>query len=75
MHSIPQNNKCKKFKQLTSLFYHERVIFAYSHNLVRVCMECDYTCWDHNLLMSQKKVVSKGMIIKGFTIYGQVQLS
>jgi len=38
-------------------------------------MECDYTCWDHNLLMSQKKVVSKGMIIKGFTIYGQVQLS
>jgi hypothetical protein len=28
-------------------------------------MECDYTYLNHNLLMSQKKVITKGMIIKG----------
>jgi len=28
-------------------------------------MECDYTCLNHNSLASQKKVVTKGMIIKG----------
>jgi hypothetical protein len=39
--------------------------FAYSHNLVKVCMECDYTCLNYNLLMSQKKMVTKDMIIKG----------
>jgi hypothetical protein len=27
-------------------------------------MECDFTCLNHNLLVSQKKVVTKGMIIK-----------
>jgi hypothetical protein len=28
-------------------------------------MECDYTHLNHNLLVSQKKVVTKGVIIKG----------
>jgi hypothetical protein len=30
-------------------------------------MECDYACLNHNSLMSQKKkkVITKGMIIKG----------
>jgi hypothetical protein len=27
-------------------------------------MECDYTCLNHNLLVSQKKVVIKGVIMK-----------
>jgi hypothetical protein len=27
---------------------------AYSHNLVNVYMECDYTHLNHNLLVSQK---------------------
>jgi hypothetical protein len=30
-------------------------------------MECDYTCLNHNLLVSQKKVITKGMIIKRVT--------
>ncbi len=38
---------------------------AYSHNLVKVCMKCDYTHLNHNLLVSQKKVITKGVIIKG----------
>jgi hypothetical protein len=28
-------------------------------------MECDYTHLNHNSLVSQKKVVTKGVIIKG----------
>jgi hypothetical protein len=28
-------------------------------------MECDYTHLHHNLLVSQKKMATKGMIIKG----------
>jgi hypothetical protein len=28
-------------------------------------MECDYMCLNHNSLMSQKKVVTKAVIIKG----------
>jgi hypothetical protein len=28
-------------------------------------MECDYTYLNHNSLVSKKKVVNKGMIIKG----------
>jgi len=28
-------------------------------------MECDYTCLKHNSLMSQKKMVTKGMNLKG----------
>jgi hypothetical protein len=28
-------------------------------------MECDYTYLNHNSLMSQKKVITKGVIIKG----------
>ncbi len=32
---------------------------------MRVYMECDYTCLNHNSLMSQKQMVTKGMIIKG----------
>jgi hypothetical protein len=28
-------------------------------------MECYHTCLNHNSLMSQKKVVIKGVIIKG----------
>jgi hypothetical protein len=28
---------------------------AYSHNLIRVHMECDYTHLNHNSLMSQQK--------------------
>jgi hypothetical protein len=37
--------------------------FAYSHNLVKVYMQCDYTYLNQNSLVSQKKV-----IIKGFTL-------
>jgi hypothetical protein len=37
----------------------------YSHNLESVYMEYDYTHLNHNLLVSQKKVVTKGVIIKG----------
>jgi hypothetical protein len=29
-------------------------IFAYNHNLIKVCIECDCTHLQHNLLMSQK---------------------
>jgi hypothetical protein len=28
-------------------------------------MKCDYTCLNHNSLMSFKKMYTKGMIIKG----------
>jgi hypothetical protein len=69
MHKPP-----RKFKQLfidlyssiKSLFY--KFFFSpYNHNLVRVYMECDYTCLNHNLLVSpkKKKVVVEIMIIKG----------
>ncbi len=34
-------------------------------------MECDYTHLNHNLLLSQKKVVTKGVIIKG--VYCKLQ--
>jgi len=27
-------------------------------------MKCDYTCLNHNSLVSQKKVITKGMILK-----------
>jgi len=30
---------------------------VYCHNLVKVYMECDYTHLNHNLLVSQKKMV------------------
>jgi hypothetical protein len=39
---------------------------AYNHSLVRVYMKCDYTHLNHNLLVSQKEVITKGVIIKGF---------
>jgi hypothetical protein len=47
-------------------------IIAYSQNLVRVSIECDYTCLNHNSLVSpnppKKKVDLKGVIIKGVYI-------
>ncbi len=47
--------------------YFVRFVFllAYNHNLVKVYMECDYTHLNHNSIVSQKKVVTKGMIIQG----------
>jgi hypothetical protein len=39
--------------------------FPYSHNLVKVYMECDYTHLNHNSLLSQKELVNKRVIIKG----------
>ncbi len=43
-------------------------VFAYSHNLVRVYMKCDYTCLNLNSSLSKIKIkmITKGMIIKGF---------
>jgi hypothetical protein len=38
-------------------------------NLVRVYMKCDYTHLNYNSLMSQKKMVMKGVIIMAFTKY------
>jgi hypothetical protein len=32
-------------------------------------MECDYTCLNHNLLISQKKVATKGHDLKGGLLY------
>jgi hypothetical protein len=32
---------------------------AYSHNLMNVCIECGYTCLNHNLLVSQNKIKCK----------------
>jgi hypothetical protein len=71
MHSKVLNNPYKIFKQLGLLFWYKRAIlqgfffFFNTHNLVRVCMECDYTHLNHNLLVSPKKMVTRGMIIKG----------
>jgi hypothetical protein len=39
--------------------------FANSPKFVKVCMESDYTHLNHNSLMSQKKVLTRGVIIKG----------
>jgi hypothetical protein len=38
-------------------------------------MECDYTCLNHNSLVSQKKMVTKAMIIKGvyYSCLGKVK--
>ncbi len=47
-------------------------MFAYSHNLVRVYMECDYTSLNHNLLMSQKKWSPRVWLLKGFSVVVQV---
>jgi hypothetical protein len=32
-------------------------------------MECDYTCLNHNSLVSPKKMVTKDVIIKGFPVF------
>jgi hypothetical protein len=60
MHDKVLNNSCKKFKQLAPLFQHKknyfvRFFYFYNHNLVKVYMECDYTCLNHNSIMSPKK--------------------
>jgi hypothetical protein len=38
-------------------------------------MECDYTHLNHDSLVSQNKVVTKGMIIKGFIVYALQPIS
>ncbi len=69
VHSRAQNKPFKIFNQLAPLFQHKKVVLkfcclAFNHNLIKVYMECDYTQLNHNLLVSQKKVVTKGVIIK-----------
>ncbi len=68
MHSTTQNNPPRKFKQLSPLIQHEKVIlqfiylfiyFSYSHNLVNVCVKCDYMHLNHNSLVSKKKIKKK----------------
>jgi hypothetical protein len=73
MHSRAQNNPHRKFKQLAPYsnikgLFCKVFFFPYSHNLVTIYMECDYTCLNHNLLVSQKEVVTKGVIIRGFIV-------
>jgi hypothetical protein len=68
MHSRAKNKPHGKSNQLTSLFQLKNIVLkkklAYSRNLERAYMECDYTHFNHNSLVSQK-VVTEGVIIKG----------
>jgi hypothetical protein len=41
-----------------------KVFLVNSHNLLRVYMKCNYKRLNHNLLVSPKKVITKGMNIK-----------
>jgi hypothetical protein len=52
-----------------------KVFFPYNHNLVRVYMECDNTCLNHNSLVSKKKMVTKAVIIEGvyYSCLGKVK--
>jgi hypothetical protein len=42
---------------------------AYSHNLIQVYMECDYTHLNHNSLVSQKKSGHQGHDYKRGLLY------
>jgi hypothetical protein len=53
----------KKYANL--LFCKFFLIFVYSQKLVKVYMECYYTHLNHNSLVSQEKVVTKWILIKG----------
>jgi hypothetical protein len=61
-----QENKKILIEGHKGLFFKVFFLCVYSHNLGGVYMECDYTHLNHNLLLSpKKKVVTRGVIIKG----------
>jgi len=66
-------NNWQLYSSIKELFC--KFFFPYTHNLVRVYTECDYTWLNHNLLVSQKKMVTKAVIIKGvyYSCLGKVK--